>query len=73
MGNEKAFLTSDNKGQELIKKKDHHILKDEWEITSEYGNLLITLRTEILDSDKFQQANFNTTDIHSNQGEAFFL
>jgi len=73
MGNEKAFLTSENKGQELIKKKDHYILKDEWEISSEYGNILMTLRTEIVDIEKFQQANFNTTDIHSNQGEAFFL
>ena len=73
MGNEKAFLTSENKGQELIKKKDLYILKDEWEVISDYGNLLMTLRTEILDADRFQQANFNTTDIHSNQGEAFFL
>ena len=73
MGNEKAFLTSENKGQELIHKKDHYILKDEWEVYSDFGNLLVTLRTEILDAEKFQQANFNTTDIHSNQGEAFFL
>ena len=38
-------------------------LKDEWEVSSDVGNLLVTLRTEILDAEKFQQANFNTTDI----------